>query len=67
MTVTAPHWDMTNVYPSLESKEFQSAFNNLKTQLADLEDYFVEVVDKADATKPAKTNKTAVRIRMPRD
>ncbi|MBC7879222.1 MAG: M3 family oligoendopeptidase [Anaerolineales bacterium] len=52
MTLPAPHWDMTNVYPSLESKEFQSAFDNLKTQLADLEDYFVEVVDKADATKP---------------
>ena len=54
MTLSAPHWDMTNVYPSLESKEFQSAFDNLKTQLSDLEDYFVEVVDKADATKPAK-------------
>ncbi len=54
MTLSAPHWDVTNVYPSLESKEFQSAFDNLKTQLADLEDYFVEVVDKADAKKPAK-------------
>ncbi len=54
MTLSAPRWDMTNVYPSLESKEFQSAFDDLKTQLSDLEDYFVEVVDKADAKKPAR-------------
>ena len=54
MTLSAPRWDMTNVYPSLESKEFQSAFDDLKTQLSDLEDYFVEVVDKADAKKPVK-------------
>ena len=54
MTISAPRWDMTNVYPSLESNEFKAAFEDFKKQIADLEDYFVEVVDKADATKPAK-------------
>ncbi len=54
MTVSAPRWDMTNVYPSLESDEFKAAFADFKRQVADLEDFFVEVVDKADATKPAK-------------
>jgi len=54
MTVSAPHWDLSNVYPSLESKEFNDAFADFKRQVADLEDFFVEVVDKADASKPAK-------------
>ena len=53
MTVSAPRWDLSNVYPSLESKEFNAAFSEFKRQVADLEDFFVEVVDKADATKPA--------------
>ena len=53
MTVSAPRWDLSNVYPSLESKEFNAAFAEFKRQVADLEDFFVEVVDKADATKPA--------------
>jgi hypothetical protein len=25
MTISAPRWDVSNVYPSLESKEFQAA------------------------------------------
>jgi len=54
MTIPAPHWDLTNIYPSLESDEFNAAFANLKNQIADLEDFFVEVVDKADASKPAQ-------------
>ena len=52
MAVTAPHWDLTTIYPSLESKEFNEALASMKKQITDLEDYFTEVVDKADATKP---------------
>jgi len=54
MTIPAPRWDLTNIYPSLESDEFNAAFADLKSQIADLEDFFVEVVDKADASKPAQ-------------
>ena len=52
MAVTAPHWDLTNVYPSLESEEFKSAVDEFKKQVADLGDYFVEVVSKTDVNTP---------------
>ncbi len=51
---TPPHWDLTNVYPSLESKEFKAAVEAFKKQVADLDDYFVEVVGKAGAKTPAR-------------
>ena len=52
MSTPAPRWDLTNVYPSLESKGFQSAIDQFKTQVADLSDYFVEVVNKTDVNSP---------------
>src|SRR5512147_2306917 len=55
MPVPAPHWDLTNIYPSLESKEFKAAVNQYKKQVADLDDYFVEVVSKTSEKTPVKT------------
>ena len=52
MSIPAPRWDLTNVYPSLESAEFKEAFSNLKTKVADLGDYFEEVVSKTDEKTP---------------
>jgi len=52
MSTPAPRWDLTNVYPSIESKEFKDAINSFKTQVADLGDYFVEVVSKTDKNTP---------------
>jgi pepF/M3 family oligoendopeptidase len=52
MSIPAPRWDLTNVYPSLESEEFKAAFSSLKTKISDLDDYFVEVVSKTDADTP---------------
>lgn len=52
MSNPAPHWDLTNVYPSLESEEFKDAFANFKTKVANLDDYFVEVISKTDAKTP---------------
>ena len=52
MSIPAPRWDLTNVYPSLESEEFKEAIEGFKTKVADLEDYFVEVVNKADENAP---------------
>ena len=51
---TPPRWDLTNIYPSLESKEFTAAFGQLQTKISDLGDYFDEVVTKADAKTPPK-------------
>lgn len=34
-----PHWDFSNVYPGLESQEFQKASDELKTTLDDLDSY----------------------------
>jgi len=52
MSISAPRWDLTNVYPSLESKEFNAAVAEFKKQIADLGDYFVEVVSKTDVNSP---------------
>ena len=37
MTISAPRWDLSNVYPSLESKEFKAAVDDYKKQVAALE------------------------------
>ena len=50
----APHWDLTNIYPSLESKEFKAAVDVYKKQVVELQDYFDEVLCKATAKTPAK-------------
>ncbi len=55
MTTPIPHWDLTNVYPSLESKEFEAAIADAKAQIAEMERYFDERVSKTNAsTPPAK-------------
>lgn len=54
MSIPAPHWDLSNVYPSLESGEFKSAVSEFKSQIDDLEAYFKAVVSKTDAATPSK-------------
>ncbi len=57
MTVSAPRWDMTNVYPSLESKEFKNAIKNYKSMLDEME-VFLKKASKADSkTEPKKVGK----------
>ncbi len=57
MTTSAPRWDMTNVYPSLESKEFKNAIKKYKSLLDDMEVFFNKA-SKADArTEPKKLGK----------
>jgi pepF/M3 family oligoendopeptidase len=52
-TKTLPHWDLSNVFPGLDSKEFEAAVEDLKAQLDQLETLFNERVSKADASTPA--------------
>jgi len=54
MTVSAPRWDLSNVYPSLESREFKAAVNDYKRQVAALEKFFKSKLSKADAKSKAK-------------
>src|SRR5215208_2088992 len=54
MPISAPRWDLTNVYPSLESEEFKTAFENYKKQIAALEKFFKNQLSKADAKSKAK-------------
>jgi pepF/M3 family oligoendopeptidase len=57
MTVSAPRWDMTNVYPALDSKQFKSAIKNYQTSLDELE-AFLKKAAKANAqTEPKKLGK----------
>jgi oligoendopeptidase F len=46
---TLPHWDMTTVFPSLESSEFTAAFDGVSAQIADL----TRLVDERDVRKAA--------------
>ncbi len=51
---TPPRWDMTNVYPSLESKEFKAAIEDYKKQVKSLENFFDKKLSKAGAKTPVK-------------
>ena len=53
MTISAPRWDLSNVFPSLESKEFKAAVDNYKKQVAALEKFFKSKLSKADAKTKA--------------
>jgi pepF/M3 family oligoendopeptidase len=54
MTISAPRWDLSNVYPSLESKEFKAAVEDYKKQVAALEKFFKNKLSKANAKTKAK-------------
>ncbi|MBI1794503.1 MAG: M3 family oligoendopeptidase [Chloroflexi bacterium] len=46
------HWDMTNVYPSLESKKFKDAIADYKKQVAGFEKFFDKKLSKAGSKTP---------------
>ncbi len=54
MTISGPRWDLTNVYPSLESKEFKGAVADYKKQVAALEKFFKSKLSKANARSNVK-------------
>ncbi|MGA2504511.1 MAG: M3 family oligoendopeptidase [Anaerolineales bacterium] len=51
---TPPHWDLSNVYPSLESREFETAIATVKGHLDGLEKLFAENVARTNAKTPVK-------------
>jgi pepF/M3 family oligoendopeptidase len=54
MTISAPRWDMSNVYPSLGSKEFKAAVADYRKQVAALEKFFGNKLSRMDAKSKAK-------------
>jgi len=57
MTVSASRWDLTNVYPSLDSKQFKAATKKYKSLLDEL-DGFLKKAEKANSkTEPKKLGK----------
>ena len=62
-TSTPPRWDLSNVYPALDSPEFNTALNKLTAQLDAFDAYFAEVVAKTNTDAPvAETAKIAATI-----
>jgi oligoendopeptidase F len=57
MTVSAPRWDMTNVYPSLDSKQFKNAIKQYKTSLDEIEIFFKKASKADSKTDPKKLGK----------
>ncbi|HRQ31811.1 MAG TPA: M3 family oligoendopeptidase [Anaerolineales bacterium] len=57
MAAKAPRWDMTNVYSSLDSKQFKNAIKKYKAELDELEIFLQKAVkanSKTDAKKLGK-------------
>lgn len=57
MTVSAPRWDLTNVYPSLDSKQFKTAIKTFKKQLDELDAFFKKAAKADSKTDPKKLGK----------
>ena len=53
MSISAPRWDLTNVYPSLESNEFKAAVEEYKKQVSSLEKLFKNKLSKTNARTKA--------------
>ena len=47
MSISAPRWDLSNVYPSLDSNEFKAAVEDYKKKVAALEKFFKNKFSKA--------------------
>lgn len=48
----SPCWDLSNVYPSLESKEYTDAFVSMKEQIDALESFFQQEVASTSSNRP---------------
>jgi hypothetical protein len=51
---TPPRWGLSNVYPSLESREFEAAIATVKDQIDGLEKLFAEKAARMDTNTPVE-------------
>lgn len=49
MSLSAPRWDLSNVYPSLESEQFQADFEEYRKQVAAFGKFFKNKLSKTNA------------------
>ncbi len=54
-----PHWELSNVYPGLDSKEFKKAVEQLKVQLDDLDSYMSECDIRRAGSRPKDSARLA--------
>jgi pepF/M3 family oligoendopeptidase len=54
MTVSAPRWDLTNIYPSLESKKFKDAMQAYQSLLDKFERFYKNKLSKTDKKTSAR-------------
>jgi len=57
MANSIPRWDLTNVYPSLDSKEFKNAIKKYKTELDELEAFYKKTSKADSKADPKKLGK----------
>jgi pepF/M3 family oligoendopeptidase len=57
-----PHWDLANVYPSIESDEFQAAVQELEKLLDQMDDFLVQHEIAQGATVPVDGSKVAATL-----
>src|SRR5687767_2886929 len=57
MTVSAPRWDMTNVYPSLDSRQYKNAIKKYKSILDELEPFLKRASKTDSKTDPKRLGK----------
>ncbi|HRQ23854.1 MAG TPA: hypothetical protein PLF42_10555, partial [Anaerolineales bacterium] len=57
MTVSAPRWDMTNIYPSLDSKHFNNAVKKYKSLLDEMEAFYNKASKADSKADPKKLGK----------
>ncbi len=57
-----PHWDLSNVFPALDSPEFEKALQTLVAQIDAFEAFFTEKVLSNDTQAPAELAKIADEI-----
>ena len=53
MSISAPRWDLSNIYPSLDSKQFKSAVKKYKSMMDEMEVFFRKA-GKADSKTDPK-------------
>ena len=56
---TIPHWDLSNIYPGLESKELESAVEDLRVRIQHLDDYLAKENISRKGEIPSSVERTA--------
>jgi len=59
---TMPHWDLSNIYPSLESKELDGAVKDLSTRIKKLDQFLEKEKISRNGEIPSSNERTAMLV-----